>query len=154
MEILKDILMDVTTKDLPLSAGSFTIRQGREAVAQRLLIKFGMHQGEWFLDRSFGIPYKEDVLVRNPSLAVIDALFREALLSTGEVLSLRSYNSSVEASTRTLTVSFVALTKQGEVAGVVSVGAGTDTAVSEEDSTGFPPYLFILSFTSPESIME
>ena len=154
MPALRDIAIDTVTRDLDLSKGSFSVRQGREAVAQRLLIKFGIHQGEWFLDTSFGIPYRNEVLVKNPDLAVIDALFRTALLETEYVISLSAYESTFDPVQRSLTLSFTALTQEGELVGIASLGTSTATTVSEEEFSGFPVPLFILSFDSPPSIME
>ena len=123
MTVLRDIAIDPVTRDLVFDGQNFAINEGRRAVAQRLSIKFGTFEGEWYLDESAGLPYQEQVLVRNPNLSVIGALFRREILGTPGVTGLRSFDLDFDSANRRLSLDFVAETDEGEVA--ITAAEGT-----------------------------
>jgi hypothetical protein len=100
--------IDVTNSDL-------SIVEGTDAIAQHISIRLQFFRGEWFLDTRLGIPYYQDVLVKNPDLVVIRGIFREVILETPGVQELVTFDTTFDAATRKLTVTFQALLTTGEI---------------------------------------
>jgi len=73
-------------------------------VAQLVLTALKLHQGEWFLDVTAGVPWESQVLGFNPS-SLYDATIKSAILGVQGVASIVSYSSSLNRATRALTVS-------------------------------------------------
>lgn len=60
-----------------------------QAIAQEHRIALQFHRGEWFLNVLCGIPYREQVLIKNPSLAMLNVLFTRAILSIPGTVELK-----------------------------------------------------------------
>jgi hypothetical protein len=86
-----------------------------DSVEQAIRIRLLWFLNEWRLGRDFGIPYREDVLIKNPNKLRIRQLFRDAIVSVEEVESVEEINASITPS-RQLTVTYKAkLKSNGEV---------------------------------------
>lgn len=109
-----DLKLD-TNGDLELGADDLVLVEDLDAIAQHLAIRFQFFRGDWFLDTRAGIPYYEQILRKAPDLNVVRSLFREVVLTTPGVLSINSFALDYELSTRTLSVSFGAITVLGEL---------------------------------------
>jgi hypothetical protein len=73
-----------------------------QCVAQAIATRLKLWQGEWYLDRTAGTPWRQSILGRS---ANPDAFIKQVILGTQGVIALVSYNSSLSG--RTLTVSGV-----------------------------------------------
>ncbi len=74
-----------------------------EAVAQAVETRLALISGEWFLDTTEGTPYLTQILGAGTS-AVYDQAIKTRILGTQGVLSIVSYSSSKNTTTRALTV--------------------------------------------------
>lgn len=79
-----------------------------ETVAQAVKTRLLLKTGEWFLDKTAGTPYAEEVLGMGTK-ATYDAAIRERILDTQSlgqkvVRDITSYSSSVNSTTRALTI--------------------------------------------------
>jgi hypothetical protein len=101
--------------DLDLQLGQAYLIDATDALAQRLRIRFRFFLGEWFLNQNEGIPYFRDVFVKNPSRALLTSLFRDVVLNTPGIASVQSFELEMDASARSLSVRFDALTSTGEL---------------------------------------
>jgi hypothetical protein len=101
--------------DLDLSGHRGNIISGDDAVDQNLRIRLKFFLSEWFLDQRLGIPFFREVLVKNPNLQVVRAIFRTAILDTPGVASVDSLELSLDNVTRTLTINFQATLDSGGV---------------------------------------
>lgn len=109
-----DIQLDTVTHDLVFGEnGDLQLLDGARQVAQQIKITLLAFLGEWFLDTSFGVPYLEAVLVKNPNPAVLNALFRRAILDVPGVTRIRSLRLDFDRQRRTLLVTFEAETPEG-----------------------------------------
>lgn len=99
--------------DLVLTADANPL--GTNPVLQDITQRLRFFQGEWFLDTSQGVPYFQEILVKDPELGRIDAILQNIILSVPGVLQLASYKSSVDTSRRILSLAFVAVTQLGTV---------------------------------------
>lgn len=115
MTLGPDILLDPDTHDLDIVDGDLLL--GAD-VAQAVKIRLLAVRGEWFLDRTAGIPYYEQVLVKNPNLSHVDALFRQTIVETPGINQLLSFETDFDANTRTYTVTWSADTDEGEISEV------------------------------------
>lgn len=113
---MTDFAIDPATGDLALdSSGSPYLVEGAEAIAQNLRVRFRFWLGDWFLDQRKGIPYRDQILVKNPSYVVIRSVFTQVILGTPGVDSLRSLVFSIDAKERAMDLSFVAVLTTGEI---------------------------------------
>lgn len=99
--------------DIDITDGKFSLTTGVDAIAQRLKQRLGLFLGEWFLDKSRGLPYIQQILVKNPNPTVIDSIFKNEILSEVAVKELTSFELDLDEPTRLLTVNFSAKTDDG-----------------------------------------
>lgn len=88
---------------------------GTNNVLQDILTRLRFMLGEWFMDTSQGLPWFQQILVKNPDLSKIDAIFQNTILGTPGVITLISYDFDPDLSARTLEVEFKAATNGGVV---------------------------------------
>ena len=63
---MKDIALDTATGDLLLENFDLQLVEGRDQIAQNLMIRLRFILGEWFLDITAGIPYYDDFFIKAP----------------------------------------------------------------------------------------
>jgi hypothetical protein len=101
--------------DLYLDGVDIPLVEGKEAVAQHVLVRLKRVKGEWFRNVNDGIPYFEEILgQRNPDLPRIRRIFERAITSTPGVESLDRLDLSFDSTTRALTISNVEITTTNE----------------------------------------
>jgi hypothetical protein len=100
--------------DLMLVAGDLASVVGKEAIAQHVRVRLRFFCGEWFLDLREGVPWWESILIKNPSTRVVEALLRKTILDTPGIASLPAFELAVDTATRAASVSFTAVTDEGE----------------------------------------
>lgn len=93
--------------------------EGSEEVAQLILERLRTFLGEWFLDVTIGVPYFEEVLVKNPTAAE-SVLKREIILTPG-VLELLEFTFTVDKSTRKATLNFKVISTDGPIERMVEL---------------------------------
>jgi len=102
--------------DLDLSSGNLQLVTGPDELVQKLTIRLRFFLGECFADLRQGMPYFEKVLVKNPDLVVIQAIFREAIVTTpGVDVLLGTIETTLDSTTRMLSVSFTVRSVAGDV---------------------------------------
>ena len=99
--------------DLRLTNGHLTFLEGHEAIAQKVKIRLWFFRGEWYLDQREGIPYWSRVLVKNPDLQALEAMFRRAILSTPGVAIVERLTLELDRATREASLDFTARTDSG-----------------------------------------
>lgn len=83
-------------------------------LSQKLRIRLSIFLGEYFLDTTLGLPYFEEILIKNPDLVLIESLIKEVISGTEGVESLDEFELELENSSRKLTVTFTVTSTQGE----------------------------------------
>lgn len=101
-----DIEVDTSGKIELLS----TIQQ---AVRQRLDIQHKTWQGEWYLDTTYGIPYRQSILGKGLSKAEVDALYLTVIDSDPDVISIRYFESTYTPLDRLYSLQYEVLTADG-----------------------------------------
>lgn len=100
--------------DLLIENGSLVFQNGQikltpdrnAAVAQRLKIRLGIHEGEWFLDRTAGLPWRDTIRTRPFDAQGTQALIINAILEDPEIESVASFDMALDRASRRLTFTF------------------------------------------------
>ncbi len=97
----------------------------REAVAQAVTTRLKLWTGEWFLDKTEGTPWLQDVLSANlkNTTALYDLAIRERVLGTPHVTAIIDYASNLNSVTRHLDVSMKIATDYGGIQIVTQIAA-------------------------------
>lgn len=107
---MKDLLLDTITHDIDITDYNLSLvgEEGDELnrVVQDLKIRLWFFMGEWFLDISKGVPYFRDILVKSPDLNAIEAILKEVIFETKNVLEILSFDLAYNSSARTMSVQF------------------------------------------------
>lgn len=110
-----NIQVNDITGDIELENGELPLVSGSEEYAQFLKQKLRTFLGEWFFDIRLGLPYSQQIFVKRLNVPTVEAIFRNEIITTPGVIELQEFDMTLDAATRTLTVSFRALTTEGEV---------------------------------------
>ena len=99
--------------DIEIIDGNMSIARGSEALRQQLETRFRSFRGDWFLDTRIGMPYFQEILIKNPDFVAVRGIFREAILETPGVLEIQKFDLDFDGLTRRLSVSFSVRTEEG-----------------------------------------
>ena len=91
------------------------VRNKQEEITQRLKIKLLLWKEEWFLDRDYGIPYKQEILVKGVDRDDIDDIFRLAISEESGVIEILSYSSDWDRTTREFRINTKIRTDSGDI---------------------------------------
>lgn len=99
---------------------------GTQPILQDILQRLRFFLGEWFMDNTQGVPWFQQILIKNPDQSKIDLIFANIIMGTPGVTQLTAYSFSVESAKRILSVSFSCLTTSGPInySGIVPVLGG------------------------------
>jgi hypothetical protein len=103
--------------DLKLTDGELTFVDGAAEVQQLLYQRLRTFYGEWFLNQTIGVPFFEEILVKNPSQA--QAILRDEIMNTPGVQSIISFTLDVDPNTRKGVVTFEVMTDNGPIEGIL-----------------------------------
>ena len=102
--------------------GQLAVATGAEGLRQKLETRLKLYRGEWFLDRTVGVPYVQKILGRasgNAEHAVEDGtisqIFDAEILKEKEVIALVSSEAIYDANKRTLAYNARVNTIYGEI---------------------------------------
>jgi hypothetical protein len=123
---MHDFALSAANHDLIFKDGDLVLISDAERVAQQIKIKLKSFLGEWFLDTTYGVPYWEDILIKNPSLDHIRNILRQQILDVDDVFAVTALSLTLNNQSRTLTVDFVAETTYGLVTAKEVLGYGDE----------------------------
>ena len=75
--------------------------------------RFRFFLNEWFLNLSEGVPYYRDILIKNPNDSVVRSIFRQVILTTQDIDSIRTLKITIDKKERKLTAEFIAVRTDG-----------------------------------------
>ncbi len=111
-----------------MSTGNLTFVSSTAAIAQAIGTALQMFQGEWFLDLDAGVPYFQNVLIKNPNAGVLALVFQNALLGVLGVTAVTSLTLDYDPAARTLAVTWAVMTDDGLLGPITTtLGAGVGT---------------------------
>lgn len=118
----KSILIDTNTDDIYISETGklYFTRDNQEYVSQKIKNKVSVFLGEWWLDVTEGLPYRETILIKNPDLNLVTSTFVRAIGSVEEVEEILSFSASFDTSLREYKIEFrVKTTEQEIIEGII-----------------------------------
>jgi hypothetical protein len=86
-----DKKLDETTGDIEVVNNDVSLTSGLAAKRQHLEQRLRTFLGEWFLDTSRGVPYFQDILVKNPNFNAVSAAFKNTILGTAGALEILEF---------------------------------------------------------------
>ena len=119
-----DIALDARTHDIVLKDGDMLFIDNAERDAQQIKIQLLTFYGEWYLDTSWGVPYLDYILVKNPNFTIIRQIFKEQILSVDDVKAVESLEVEYDAQERTMKVDYIASTEYGLITRKEILGYG------------------------------
>ena len=81
-----------------------------DSVAQKIKIRLKWWLGEWRWDEEEGLPYKDELLVKNPDTDSFEMLVREKIFEVEEVIEVKDVSITYDKKTRVGKILFTALT--------------------------------------------
>jgi len=102
-------------RDIGVEDHDLSLVTGVDRVKQRLLVGQRLFRGEDYLYPESGIPYWTQILTDQPRTSTIEAIFRQDILNDGEIDSITSFSMSDERATRSLTITYKAVSSEGVV---------------------------------------
>jgi len=99
--------------DLLFENDNLVLIEGKDAIAQDVLIRLQFFQGEWVLDARLGVPYFQKILGAKPNLSVVRSILRKVILGTPGIDSINDLSVTFNSVLRLLEISFTAETKDG-----------------------------------------
>lgn len=91
-----------TTSDgyLSIENGKPVFLSDLDAVAQNIYQTLRLFQGEFFLDITKGIPYKQSIFKKSTPYQYISSIFEAAVLGVNGVISIEKFDYDYTAATR------------------------------------------------------
>jgi len=111
---MSDILLN-SSHDVEFSGNDISIVTGLDERIQRLKQNLKYFLSEWFLNTGEGIPYFQEIFVKQVDPDRVDAVFKEAILNTHGVIELLTFELDLDEQTRKLTLTFSARFDEGVV---------------------------------------
>ena len=104
---MKDFLIAETSNNFELVNHDIDFTSGLDRyAAQKLRLKLTPFKGEYFLDSDIGLPYPDEILVKNPNIGLISDLFKAKIREVEEVSELTAFNLEVDSALRLLVCTF------------------------------------------------
>jgi len=105
----------VAPRDLVFDRLNFQLIDGKDELVQRLTTRLLVFLGEWWADITKGVPYVEDILVKNPAYDTIASDIKRVILETQGISKILSFNIvDKDVLARAITISFECLSDDGQ----------------------------------------
>lgn len=101
-------IQEIVDNDILVVNGVISLVSGKAQIAQHVRHRLLHFAGEWFLDTSAGIPYFEEILVRNLDVINAENIFKRVILTTPNIDRLLTFSLDFQQKERLLQVSFTA----------------------------------------------
>jgi len=119
---MSDLLLDPITNDLVIQNGDLVLVGAtsdvddiRQSIAQDIKTNLLFFLGEWFFDTTAGVPWLDDVFVKDPNPVLVDDTVKNVILNVPGVLGLETFSMSYIPSSRTFTIDFDVRTTAGPI---------------------------------------
>lgn len=117
-----DLLLDQATNDLVFTNKDLTFTSTDPIeIGQRVAMLLRVFEGEWFLDTSYGIPYRQQIIAQARSQKEVDSIFIAAISQQAGVDSIASFTSNFDRPTR----SYTAVVTINTTAGAITIPVTT-----------------------------
>ena len=90
-----------------------------EALALRLKQKLLLERGEWFLDATAGVPYRESIITKPMDLGLAVTILNKVLTDDPDVMGLNTVSANINSVTRRMSYSASVRSIYGEAEVVI-----------------------------------
>lgn len=101
-------LKQTADNDIEFANNTISFVTGGDEIVQRVKQRLNTFKREWFLDLAIGIPYFEQILIKNPNADVVAAIIKREILDTPGIVEILEYSQTVDVQTRRLIVTYTA----------------------------------------------
>lgn len=113
---MKDFLLVENTKNLNIINHDLSFTNSNAVyVQQKLFIRLSIIKGEYYLNKELGIPYFEEVFIKNANRGYIADLFKLTILQTPGVEELLFFSIVYQGQERTMNLTFSVKITTGEI---------------------------------------
>lgn len=120
-------LLQTSDGDIDITSGRTTlVTDPIQAGLIKLRNRFKLFLGEWFRDTRIGVPWFTKVLVKNPSIPLLESIFRQVVINTPPFVDSRDLKVTINSKTRQADVSFTAVVDPAVSAGATVTVASLD----------------------------
>ncbi len=116
-----NLALDKDTNDLVIENFNLQLVENLDQVEQSLKNRLLTFLQEWFLDTTAGLPFYDDILIKNPNIPDIENIIKAKIIDTPKVIELVEFNSNFDNAARSYSVTFKAKTEFGIVELTVSL---------------------------------
>lgn len=81
-----------------------------ESVAQKIKIRLKWWLGEWRWDKEEGLPYREEIFIKNPDTDAFEMAIRQKIFEIDEITEVKDVSVTYDNRKRTGKITFTALT--------------------------------------------
>lgn len=117
---MKDILLNGDGDLLINPVGDISLT---DSVQQAIAVRLRWFAGEWRLGKDIGMPYFEEILIKNPDTSRIEQIVRDEILSVDEVEDVKSVVCDVLPEIRTAFIRYEASVGETILRGGIEINA-------------------------------
>lgn len=111
----KNVALTKDNHDIFFENGQLAMVKDIDNVEQKLKSRLSTFSSEWFLNTLIGLPFFDEILIKNPNVPDIDSLIKVEIVNTVGVTELIEFGSDFDVATRTYSATFKVLTEFGEL---------------------------------------
>lgn len=86
-----------------------------DLVSQKIKIKLRWFTAEWRWDEEIGLPYFDELFIKNPNIEYFEEIIRKEIFNIEEVIEVESVKISYDNQTRKGIIKFVAYTDKEQI---------------------------------------
>jgi len=103
-------------RDIVFENLTFVLTSGKDELVQRLTTRLLVFLGEWWADITRGVPYTQEILVKNPLHDTIESAIKTVILETNGIDKILAFSiKDTDGVQRSITISFECLSEDGDI---------------------------------------
>jgi len=116
---MKNLYIDPDTKDITVQNNQIRLTAtNTEWLSSKIEHNLATYYKEFFANRNLGLPYLEQIFIKQPSMATVQSIFSNKILEVEGVEELLSFNAEFDSINREYLYDFVVLSTEGtEISG-------------------------------------
>lgn len=100
--------------DLLIENGGLILIDGVDQIIQKLKIRLLTFLGEYIKNIDIGVPYFQEIFVKNPNITRIEAIIKQKILEDTRILEILTFSTNYDPNGRTIEINFSIKTSAGD----------------------------------------
>lgn len=117
---VRDFLLDANG-DIAVINGDFAVVADAPAVKQGIQVRTQMFTGDCYINLDVGVPWREDVLIKDPDPNLVREVIGARIASVPDVLNVAGAELSIDGATREGSIGYQVDSVYGPIAGAVDL---------------------------------